>query len=65
MMKFYKEAIPGLFFYIFVFSIRLTVNVQYKFLPTTAFGPLELEATALPTELQPRNYFGYNHCPIK
>ena len=39
----------------FVFSKQLTVNDQYNFLPMTGFepGPLELEATALPTEPQP------------
>ena len=49
---FKKWAIPGLFFCIFVFSMQLTVNVQYKILPMTGFdhGPLESEATALPTE---------------
>ena len=30
-------AISVLFFYIFVFSIQLTVNVQYKMLPMTGF----------------------------
>ena len=30
----------GLFFFIFVFSIQLTENVQYKFLPVTGFEPL-------------------------
>ena len=28
-----------LFFFIFVFSILLTVNVQYNFLPMTGFEP--------------------------
>ena len=32
-----KWAIHGLFFFIFVFPIQLTVNVQYKFLPMTGF----------------------------
>ena len=32
---FLKWAIPGHFFFIFVFSIQLTDNVQYKFLPMT------------------------------
>ena len=36
---FLKWAIPGLFFFIFVFSIHLTVNVQYKFLPMSGFEP--------------------------
>ena len=36
---FKKWAIPGLFFFIFVFSIQLTVNVEYKFLPMTGFEP--------------------------
>ena len=30
---------PGLFFFIFVFSIQLTENIQYKFLPMTGFKP--------------------------
>ena len=35
-----KWAIPGLFFFIFVFSLQLTVNnVQYKSLPMTGFEP--------------------------
>ena len=35
---FFKWAISGLFFFIFVFSIQLTVNiVQYNFLPMTGF----------------------------
>ena len=51
---FLKWAITGLFFFIFVFSIQLTVNVPYKYLPMTRF---ELwtsgsEAIALPTEPQ-------------
>ena len=32
-----KMAIPGLVFFTFVFSIQLTVNVQYKFLLMTGF----------------------------
>ena len=32
-----KSANPGLFFFIFVFSIQSTVNVQYNFLPMTGF----------------------------
>ena len=34
-----KWAIPGLFFFIFAFSIELTVNVRYKFLLMTRFEP--------------------------
>ena len=34
-----KWAIPCLFFFIFVFSIQITVNVQYNFLPMTGFEP--------------------------
>ena len=30
-------AIPGLFFFIFVFSIQFTVNIIYTFLPMTGF----------------------------
>ena len=29
----------GLFFFIFIFSIQLTISVQYKFLPVTWFEP--------------------------
>ena len=37
---FIKWAIPGLFFFIFVFSIiQLTVNVQYNFWPMIGFEP--------------------------
>ena len=36
---FLKWDNPGLFFFIFVFSIQLTVNIQYKFLPMTEFEP--------------------------
>ena len=36
---FLNWAIPGLFLFIFAFSIELTVNVQYKFLPMTGFKP--------------------------
>ena len=32
-------AIPVLSFFIFVFSIQFAVNVQYNFLPMTAFEP--------------------------
>ena len=39
MSIFLKCAIPGLFFLIFVFSIQLTVNVQYKILQMTGFEP--------------------------
>ena len=50
----------GLFFFMFVFSIQLTVNnVQYKFRRwlDSNRGPLVSEATALPTESQllPKN----------
>ena len=52
---FFKWAIPGLFFFIFVFSIQLTVNVQYIFCRRLDLNhrPLESEATSLPTEPQP------------
>ena len=36
---FKKWAISGLFFFIFVFSIQLTVNVQYKCLAIAGFEP--------------------------
>ena len=35
--RFFKKTIPGLFIFIFVFSVQLTVNVQYKFWPMTGF----------------------------
>ena len=35
--SFFKWAIPGLFLFIFVSSIQLTVYVRYKFLPMTGF----------------------------
>ena len=38
-LLFLKWANPGLFFFIFVFSIQLTENIQYKFLPMTGFKP--------------------------
>ena len=43
------------FFFIFVFSIQLTVNVQYKFCRGQVLNrtPLELQGTAVPTEPQP------------
>ena len=43
------------FFFIFVFSKQLIVNVQYKFSQwlNSNQGPLESEATALPTDPQP------------
>ena len=37
--NFKNWAIPGLFFFIFVFLKQLTVNVQYKCLPMTGFEP--------------------------
>ena len=36
---FFEVAFPGLFFFIFVFSIQLTVNAQYNFLQMTGFEP--------------------------
>ena len=36
---FFKWAVPGFFFFIFVFSIQLTINVQYKFFLMTGFEP--------------------------
>ena len=38
-LYFFKWAILGLFFLIFVSSIQLTVNVQYKYLLMTGFEP--------------------------
>ena len=57
----FKWAIPGLFIFIFVFSIKLTKSKQMFFLNFRQWldlnlGPLVSVATALPTEP--------NHCPI-
>ena len=43
---------PASFFFIFIFPIQLTVNVLYKFCQwlDSNCGPMESEATALPTE---------------
>ena len=58
---FKKWAIPDLFFFIFVFSVHLTVNVNINFCwwLHSNRGPLELEATALPTEPQPLPWFSF------
>ena len=50
----FKWAIPGLFFLFSYFSIQLTVNAQHKFCRWLDLncGPLESEATTLPTEPQ-------------
>ena len=45
-------AIPGLYFFIFVFSIQLTIN-KWSMQLDSNHGPLISEATALPTEPQP------------
>ena len=62
-------AIPGLFFFIFVFSIKLSVNDQYKNLPMTGFEPQAsgIGATAPPTEPQPLPSFCllYGHNNLK
>ena len=55
---FKKWAILGLFFFIFVFSIQLTVNKWMSVIKVCRWqvsnrGHLALEATALPTEPQP------------
>ena len=54
---FKKWAIPGLFFFNFVFSIQLTVNVQNKFLPMTDtnLGPLDW--------MRPLYQLSHSHCP--
>ena len=49
---FFKWAFPGLFFFIFVFSIQLIVNKKCRWLDSNC-GSLVSEATALPTEPQP------------
>ena len=48
---FFKWAIPGLFFFIFIFSIQLKV-IFCRWLDSNR-GPLELDANTLPTEPQP------------
>ena len=54
-LVFLKWAIPSLFLFIFVFSIQFTGNRWYKVCRRLDlnWGPLVLEATALPTEPQP------------
>ena len=37
--KLFKMGKSGLFLFIFVFSIQLTENVQYNFLPMIGFDP--------------------------
>ena len=59
---FFKWALPGLFFFIFVFSIQLTVkmfNLNFCRRDSNR-GPLESEATTLPTEPQPLPKFIVN-----
>ena len=66
---FFFWAIPGLFFFIFVFSTHSwqKTNVHYinkfcRWLDSNR-GPLVLEATALPTEPQPLpNFYGLFRC---
>ena len=52
---FKKWTIPGLFFFIFVFSIQLTVEFNINVLPMIGFKPRTsgIERTALPTKPQP------------
>ena len=58
-----KLAISGLFFFIFVFSIQLPINVQYKkCLPMTGFEPRPSRvesnrSTNLPTTTLPTCFF--------
>ena len=59
-LLFFKWAILGLFFFIFVFLTVISEHVHYKVSPMTSNrGPLVLEATALPTEPQPPPYFSF------
>ena len=53
-------AIPGLFFFIFVFSIQSIVNKICRSLDSNR-GSLVLEVTALPTEPQPVLVYIVNH----
>ena len=54
-LVFLKWAIPSLFLFIFVFSIQFTANRWYNVCQRLDlnWGPLVLEATALPYEPQP------------
>ena len=61
-------TIPGLFFFIFVFSIQLTVTVQNKFLPMTG---IELPTSGIGSDCNwvtttaqnsVRNFFGPTMC---
>ena len=56
---FLKWAIPGLFFFIFVFSIHLTVNVQYKFLADDWIRTADLWNRKRPLYQLSRHH----HCP--
>ena len=61
-------ANPGLFFFIFVFLIQLTVNVQNNFCRWLDLNcrPLEWEPTALPTESQPLSFFSlFTSCYVR
>ena len=54
-----KRAIPGLFFYIFVFQYswqQMFIAKCWQWLDSNR-GPLELESTALPTDPQPLPLF--------
>ena len=54
--KYWTTIFPGLFFFIFIFSIPLTVNQfssKIRWWLDSNHRPLVSEATALPTETQP------------
>ena len=57
--KIFLLAIPGLFFFIFVFSIQLLLNKICWWLDLNR-GSLVSEATPLPTESQPLPNFENN-----
>ena len=62
----FKCAIPGLFFFIFVFSMQLTVYKICQWLHLN-HGHLVLEAGALPSQLQPlpHCFFLKNMCQTR
>ena len=57
-----KWANPGLFFFIFVISTQLTVNIQYYFLPMTRFEPWTYGFRGSGYGSVGRDQLSHNHC---
>ena len=60
----FKLAIPGLFFFIFVFSIQLKVDKICRWLDSNR-GSLVLEATIRPPNQLSHNHYPYLNCFVK